>query len=93
MLETLYGWLQNAIGPLIKRGLAAIGLGWITFEGVQQFWQDATNGFLASWNAIPSEVMEFLQLCGIATAFGIIMGALATAFSILALKYLGFIEE
>lgn len=93
MLENLWGWLMAAITPIVKRVLAALGLGWVTMEGVQAFWDSATTGFLSEWNAIPSEVMQFVHMMGFSTAFGIIMGALAVVIALAALRFLGFVEE
>lgn len=77
----------------VKKVLSGLGMGILTFTGVQTAYDQAKNAFVAKWGDIPASVAQMLELFGFATFFGIILGAMAFSLSIMVLKRWGFISS
>jgi hypothetical protein len=66
------GMLLSIIGPLVGRVLLALGLGYVTYKGV-----DVSTAFLmdqvkSNMGALPSTVVNFLAYCWVDKAIGMI---------------------
>lgn len=82
-------WLLSMVGPLAKRVLSALGIGWVTFEGLGALFDQARNAFVASWGAMGSSVLTVIELAGVGVALGVILGALTARLAYSSLARLG----
>ena len=85
-------WLVSMVGPLAKRVLAALGIGWITFESLGVMFGQAKDSAIAAWSG-GGDVLVVAQLAGIGVALGVILGALSARLVFLGLAKLGKVLE
>lgn len=76
-MDDIFAWLASIVGPLAKRVLTSLGIGWITYEGVSESLDAARSAVLAAWGGLSGTVLDLLSLAGMGTALGIILGAVA----------------
>lgn len=86
-------WLLAIIGPVAKRLLASLGIGWVVYSGYKLAVDHIKSEVVSLWGAIPGDIMSFLSLAGFGEAFGIILGALAFRASMLAVSQLGKLTQ
>lgn len=75
MFDSLFSFLDNAVGALAKRVLSALGIGWISFTGISGLIDYFKQAFLGAWGGIPGDILNVLSLGGFTTAVSIIFGA------------------
>lgn len=85
----LGGWLLSLVEPLVRKGLAAIGLGWVTFEGVHQLLQQVRDQAMSYFGSMSGTVYDILALAGFINFVGIIFGAMAVIASLAVMSKLG----
>ncbi len=88
-MAKIIAWLLAAAGPLVKKALIALGIGWISTLGVEAALTVAKNAVLANWGAISGVTAQVLGLFGFGEALGILLGALAARGSLVAYSHLG----
>lgn len=86
---TLTSWLMSMVEPLVRKGLAAVGLGWVTFEGVTGLLDGVRNSVMSGWSAMAPTVYDVLALAGFLDAVGILLGAMATIAGLATMSRLG----
>ena len=86
---SLTSWLMVMVDPLVKKGLAAVGLGWVTFEGVTGLLDQVRNSVMAGWSTMAPTVYDILALAGFLDAVGIILGSMATIAGLATMSRLG----
>lgn len=89
MIESIYQWLDGAVGGLAKKVLSALGIGWVSFEGITQLAQQAKDAVITAWGGMPADVLQIATIAGFGTAVGIIISALMYRATIAALGHLG----
>ena len=74
IILNLAAFLQSTVGPLARRVLAALGLGYITYSGLST----TVNNFIAQakdyFNGIPVMVLSILEMAGAGQALALITG-------------------
>lgn len=88
-MPSMFAWLLAAIVPIVKRVLAALGVGWVTFTALTSLVDQVKSSVLSSWGAIPADILAIATMSGFGTAFGVILGAFAYKASLSAISYLG----
>ena len=78
-MEGIGGWLSEYAGPLVKRVLAALGFGYVTFEGANAAVEGALDAIRTAAGGIVLEVAQLLALAGVfdylsITAGGVVGG-------------------
>lgn len=81
-------YLTSISVPIVKRVFLALGIGVVTFIGLDVVFNQILQSAQSSWGAIPSAVAGMMGLAGIPDAIGIIFGALTTRLSMIQLKQL-----
>ena len=76
-LPLLGAFLATSIGALAKRALLAIGLGTITYSGLQAAFNAAQTQIINNYGLMPSNALALADLAGVGAAIGILLGALA----------------
>ena len=85
-MSTWGGFLALAIGPLAKRALSALGVGVVTFTGVNLAVSGLLEGARDSWAGMPADVAAYLAFGGFNTALSIICGGITARVTMIALK-------
>lgn len=88
-MSDLSSWLMSMVEPLVKRGLAAVGLGWVTFEGVTQALDAVRNNFMSAFGGVSGTVYDILALAGFVNFVGTIFGAMAVIAGLATMSKLG----
>ena len=88
---TLAGLLGTLAVPLVRKVLTALGFGLISYAAVQGAFDAAKSAFLGAYGSINADIVWFIELAGIQTAAGIILGAMAARLSLMVLKKLGMV--
>ncbi|MEF3075126.1 DUF2523 domain-containing protein [Methylobacter sp. Wu1] len=78
--------LLGISGSIALRVLAALGITFATYGGVQYAFDVAIGAMQTSYNSIESDMLALLNMAGFGEAFGIIMGAYATKAALKALN-------
>lgn len=92
-MPNLFVWLMAAVGPIVKKVLASLGVGWVTFTALSAFSNLLRDYLVSAWGSFPADLMALASMSGFGTALGIISGAFAYKASISAISYLGRISS
>ena len=84
----LGGFLFAFVGPLAKKILASLGIGLVSFIGVQAAVGALLEQARAAWSGMGSEVASYLGLAGAHTALSVIAGAIVARVALMTLKKL-----
>lgn len=82
-------WLSSMVGPLAKRVLSGLGIGWLTFESLGAMFNQARDAMVAAWGGIAGDVLVIADLAGAGAAIGIVLGALVARLAYSSLARLG----
>jgi len=88
-MASLGGLLAGAAGPLAKRVLQSLGLGMVTFAGLDIVFSQLRDLVITNWNNIPADVLAIASLGGYGDAVGIILGAIGARISYASLSHIG----
>lgn len=88
-MSTLGAFLAAAVGPLARRALSGLGVGVITFVGLDTAMTAALEQARAAFNGMPADVMGYVMHAGVHTAFSIIAGGITARVAVVSLKKLG----
>lgn len=72
-----FTWLLSVCGPLVIRGVVALGFTAVTYAGVTALMTSLVESAQASWAAMPTVVLQLATLSGIPQVLGMIFGAYA----------------
>lgn len=92
IVQTLAAFLSLAVGPLAKKILAALGIGWLTYEGLALIGNQVQSAVLANWGAMPASMLQVLTLSGFTEAVGITLGAFTARIALTSFGRLGKIS-
>jgi len=73
---TWASWLIGLVGPLVVRGLMAIGISTITFTGVTASLQTLIQMAQDNWSGMSSDLLGLAGIAGVPQGIGIIVGAM-----------------
>ncbi|MBB3013526.1 DUF2523 family protein [Cupriavidus alkaliphilus] len=82
-------FLMALIGPLARQALVALGIGLITFVGLDAAVTSALSAAKASLGQLPAAAMAICARGGMFTAMSIIAGGITARMSMMVLKRLG----
>lgn len=85
-MATMGAFFQAAIGPLVKRGLSAVGVGVVAFVGVEAALQGAMTAAKSAFGGITGDVLSIMAMYGFFSAIGIIAGGVSAGLSMMVLK-------
>lgn len=77
----LIPWLLALIGPLVVRGLLAIGFTAIVFTGVEALVNNLIANAQSQWASMPLAVLQLSALGGFTQSIGIVFGAFLGRFA------------
>lgn len=88
-LPLLGAFLSASVGNLVKKALLALGLGTVTYTGLQAAFTAAQAQIVSNYGAMPAVSMQLADLAGVGQAIGIILGALTARLGMVALSHIG----
>ena len=89
----LFVWLAAIIGPLAKKLLTALGIGFVTYQGLALVANQARDEIIGSWGAIGGAAADLAAMSGIPQGVGIVLGAFMYRATLVALSRLAKITE
>lgn len=89
MSPTMWAFLAAAAWPLVKKVLVALGIGWVTYEGLTLIASQVQTQVLASWGQIGGVTLQILSMAGVPESVGILLGGLTAKAALVALGRLG----
>lgn len=91
-MPSLLTWIMSVIGPIAKRLLASLGIGWVVLSSYKAALDQVRAEVLTLWGSVPADVVNYMILAGFGEALGVILGAMAFRASMAAIGYLGKIN-
>lgn len=88
LLGALFDLLYAGVGTLAGRVMTAVGVGWLTYSGLDLFVSQVVAMVKSHYGAMPGDVLSFLGLTGASEGVGIILGALVARVSLISLSRL-----
>jgi hypothetical protein len=85
----VWAWVAMAIGPLAKRVLIALGIGWVSYQGAMLLFDQVKGAVLSNWGAMGGATAAIVNYFGFSEAVGIILGAIAARAALGAVARLG----
>jgi len=79
-------WLVGLAWPAISRILGALGIGTVTFLGMDALLDSAIAQAQSSLGGLTPDIVALLSMAGFITALSIISGAMVTSLSLIAMK-------
>ena len=81
----LFSWA----GPLARRVLIAIGIGTITYVGIDAALASVVSAIQSQLGGLPSDIIQILAMGGLTSAMSIVLGGIAARVSMMSLSKLG----
>lgn len=88
-MANLAAWILALATPLAVRVLAALGIGWVTYEGVNVLATSVINSAGGLWGGLTGNVLRMATLLGLSDALAIMLGALTARAALVAIARLG----
>ncbi|WP_040011135.1 DUF2523 family protein [Cupriavidus sp. HMR-1] len=88
-MGSLAGFLMGLIGPLVRQALVAIGIGLITYAGLDAAVSSALSAAKSSLGGMPAVALALCARGGMFTAFSVIAGGITAGVSMIVVKRLG----
>lgn len=83
---TFASWLGSIVGPLFTRALSAVGIGVVTYAGVDLALTAALDQVRAALGGLTAEIAGFLALAGLFDVVAILAGGMTAALTVQTLK-------
>lgn len=88
-LPLLGAFLSASAGALVKKALVAIGLGTITYTGLQAAFDAAQAQVITHYGQLPAAALQLADLAGVGQVIGILLGAMAARVGMAMLSHIG----
>jgi len=82
-------WLASSAGAIAKRVLIALGIGTITYTGVDVAFNAMKDLVISNYSGFIGAGAQIASLAGIHEAIGILLAALAARVGLLVLSHIG----
>ncbi|MDO9421060.1 MAG: DUF2523 domain-containing protein [Herminiimonas sp.] len=77
-------WLVSLVGPLVIRGIIALGFTAVTLTGLTAATNALVQSAQQSWSTLPLVVMQLASLSGVPESLGLVMGSYVARIAIFA---------
>lgn len=84
-------YLASVSAPIAQRVLTGLGIGTITYVGLDATFNVIKTEIITNWGALPSAVLTILTISGIGQAVGIVLGAISARVVMMQIKRLGLL--
>lgn len=85
-MEGIAGWLAQTAWPLVSRVLAALGFGYVTYEGASAAVEGAISAAQSAAGGLVGEVAQILALAGFFDWMSITSGGIVSGLAWMAMK-------
>lgn len=85
----LAAFLIGAAWPIVRKVLAALGIGFLTYEGLGLIAAQINAQIAEYWGQVGANAMQIMSLGGIPQALGILCGGLTARVSFMAVSKIG----
>ncbi len=85
-------YLASVSVPIAKRVLSGLGVGVVTYIGLDAVLLQVKDMVIQNWGVMPSGVLTLMTLSGVTQGVGIILGAISARFTMLQLSALGRVQ-
>lgn len=85
-------YLASISVPIAKRVLSGLGVGVVSYVGLDFVLSQVRDNVISQWGAMPPAVIQLLSIYGVNQAIGIILGAFAARYTMLQLSALGRVQ-
>lgn len=85
----LAAFLMGLVGPLARQILVSLGIGLVTFVGMDAAVGSALSAAKSSLSGLPGQVTQILAMAGVFTAFSVIAGGVVARISLMTLQRFG----
>lgn len=82
-MSTLSSALTALAGPLAKKALSALGIGFLTFAGVDTAVNAALSAAKSNFSGITIDIASILAIGGVFTAMSIIAGGITAGLTLM----------
>jgi len=86
MQQTFAQFLMAISGSIAARVMLSLGIGIVSYSAINTLAQTVKNNVTQNYNALDSVVLSLLNLAGAGEALGILLAALITRASLVAIK-------
>lgn len=76
-IPLLGAFLSASIGALARKAMVAIGLGTITYTGLQAAFDSVQANIISNYGTMSGASMQLANLAGVGDTLGIILGAMS----------------
>lgn len=77
-MPTLAAFLLSIAGPFVLRAIAAIGMGLVTYTGVDTALSGLIGMAQSNWGGLGADVLGLCGVAGVPEALGLITGAMTS---------------
>lgn len=88
-MASLGAFFGAAAAPIAKKVLQGLGIGMVTYVGVDAVFSGIRDYVLASWSGLSLDLVSLLSLGGYGEGIGILLAAMAARVAMLSLSFLG----
>lgn len=82
-------WLLTLVIPIVRKALVSLGIGYVTYTGLNALFAQAQAGVLGNWAQMPAAMNQILTLSGFTDFVGITLGALSARLALIVVGRLG----
>lgn len=81
-IPALVGALAGAMASMVGRMVLALGIGFVTYKGMNVLIDNLRNGVISQMKGVPGEALNFMAYLYLDKALSMIMSAVAISLSI-----------
>lgn len=85
-------YLESVSVPIAKRILSGLGVGVVTYIGLDVALQLVKDMVITNWGMMPAGALTLMTLSGVSQGVGIILGAIAARYSMMQLSALARVQ-
>ena len=89
MITNLWTWIAVAVGPLAKRVLIALGIGWVSYSGLTLVFNQVKDAIVANLGQMTGAVAQMVNYFGFLDAIGIVLAGLLARVALMSYSRLG----
>jgi Protein of unknown function (DUF2523) len=85
---SLGSWLLALSGPIARQVVVSLGIGVVTYAGVDSVVGALLSEAKAAWSGMPAKVAAYVAIAGVNTGLSIFAGAVVARLALIPLKSL-----
>lgn len=86
-------WLLALVTPIVRKVLAALGIGILTYASSQYLVSQLHSAVASAWGGAGGQMAQVLSLAGLPEALGILLGGMSARVTVTSFGKLGRITQ